>query len=393
MVLKYKGVKQQENNHEDERGDIEARVVADSISPEGVRLISIEGTMARYVLAELNTHRMFSRNSASSRAIPVHKQLARVLKSPYIPFEWGQNMPGMQAKELLPPEEAAKAERIWRHYIGHSVISVVNMTGGLKNIEDPELRRAIKREKLLRGRWLSRPLRHAKVHKQVANRLLEAGMHHTVLITATEWTNFLALRISENAQPDIRKFAQRVRDAIEDSTPKEIGYEEMHMPYVSIEGGYYDNYDPTTLKKVATAKAARLSYLNQEQEQRDLAAGKSMDDIVQKDVKLHDRLVGSGHMSTTEHTATPFSAADWELIRKFQAELPSEEHYLWKQLEFDANFRGWHQYRKSLPHESDYSHYSQDELFDAEEINKLFDAEEIRRSMGKIALDLSSASK
>ena len=91
----------------------EAKILADSISPDGVRLTTFEITFPRIVLAEFNTHRMFSRNSASSRAIPVKKMLKRVLENPYIPSTWGKNQRGMQAKEEVSPEEAKNAAEVW----------------------------------------------------------------------------------------------------------------------------------------------------------------------------------------------------------------------------------------------------------------------------------------
>ncbi len=88
-----------------------ARVVADSISPSGVRLTTIEAKMHRYVLAEFNTHRVFSRNSASSRAIPVAKQIAAVQDDPALPLEWGANKPGMQAAAPLQGEDLELAQK------------------------------------------------------------------------------------------------------------------------------------------------------------------------------------------------------------------------------------------------------------------------------------------
>src|SRR3954452_24195130 len=91
----------------------EAKVLADSVSPAGQRLTTLEATFPRFVLAEFNTHRVFSRNSASSRAIPVAKQLRRVLDDPYVPIEFGSNKPGMQAGPALAGANRDAAEREW----------------------------------------------------------------------------------------------------------------------------------------------------------------------------------------------------------------------------------------------------------------------------------------
>ena len=54
---------------------ISAEIIADTYCEfTDERVTTMEVTMHRFVLAEFNTHRVFSRNSASSRAIPVRKQ-------------------------------------------------------------------------------------------------------------------------------------------------------------------------------------------------------------------------------------------------------------------------------------------------------------------------------
>jgi thymidylate synthase ThyX len=75
----------------------EARIVADSTNAKGNRLTTMVVVFPRIVLAEFNTHRVFSRNSASSRAIPVEKMIAMVEEQPYVPEEWGSNQKGMPA--------------------------------------------------------------------------------------------------------------------------------------------------------------------------------------------------------------------------------------------------------------------------------------------------------
>src|SRR5580704_14193555 len=90
-----------------------ARVILDSLSPRGARLTTIEVTFWRPVLAEFNTHRQFSRNSASSRAIPVEKQLKRVLEDPSNPISWPCEQPGMQGGEELEGQDLEDAQKFW----------------------------------------------------------------------------------------------------------------------------------------------------------------------------------------------------------------------------------------------------------------------------------------
>ena len=173
------------------------RVLLDSISPIGVRLTTLEVTFPRFVLAEFNTHRQLSRNSASSRAVPTSKLIERVERDPVLPLEWGRNKAGMSASELLSAEEAQAAKCIW-----------------LQARDDAVLR--------------ARRLLELNVHKQELNRLLEPFLWHTVIVTATQWENFFELRCARNAQPEIREAALRMRDAIERSHPGRVALGEWH---------------------------------------------------------------------------------------------------------------------------------------------------------------------
>src|SRR3954470_20670742 len=87
----------------------DVKILADSRSPADYRLTTLEATFPRFILAEFNTHRSFSRNSASSRAIPITKQVRRVLEQPYVPIEFGSNQPGMQAGAALTGEAKREA--------------------------------------------------------------------------------------------------------------------------------------------------------------------------------------------------------------------------------------------------------------------------------------------
>src|ERR1035437_2254645 len=90
-----------------------ATVLADSISPDGVRLTTQEVTFPRIVLAEFNTHRVFTRNSSSSRAIPVEKMWRRVWDDPFFPVHWGKNQSGMSAREELSGWRLSLAMKLW----------------------------------------------------------------------------------------------------------------------------------------------------------------------------------------------------------------------------------------------------------------------------------------
>jgi hypothetical protein len=299
-----------------------ADVLADSRSPVGRRLSTLEVTFPRFVLAEFNTHRVLSRNSASSRAIPIVKQLRRVLDDPCVPLEFGTNQPGMQAGPALSGEAEAAAEREWLRARDDAVRRVLGLIASPEEIgaeADPrgELDRiepAIK-AKQQPAEWLN-------VHKQVANRLLEPFMWHTVIVTATEWDNFFNLRCHPDAQPEIRRAATEMRTALEASEPAELGEGEWHLPLVRPED-LAEGRPEQDLVRISAGRCARVSYLTHAGV-RDLDA----------DIELCERLLTSGHMSPLEHPARPMSADELE------------------ESEWSGNFRGWRQFRKTIRNEA-----------------------------------------
>lgn len=284
----------------------EAAVLADSISPDGVRLTTLVVNMPRFILAEFNTHRVFSRNSASSRAIPVKKRIKLIEDDPFVPIAFGKNQPGMQSSEDLDEMRGRVARLVW-------LLGSKNAVAIAQELSDLE------------------------VHKQFANRVLEPYSPHTVIVTATEWANFYALRIHPHAQPEINRCAESMLAAMEDSQPRYLGYGQWHLPLVDEEGADAD----LTLEeqiKVCTGRCARVSYLTH-----------GGDRDPSKDVGLHDTLLSHGHMSPPEHPARPMSREDIEKVLLSysgvtgvdRGDLDPTEH-------FSGNFRGWVQYRKTL---------------------------------------------
>jgi hypothetical protein len=73
---------------------VRARILLDSVSSAGIRLTTLEVEFPRYLLAEFNTHRQFSRNFRSSRAVPVERMLTEIEQHPFVPLYFGKNQPG-----------------------------------------------------------------------------------------------------------------------------------------------------------------------------------------------------------------------------------------------------------------------------------------------------------
>jgi thymidylate synthase ThyX len=265
-----------------------ARVLADSISALGVRLTTLEVTLPRIVLAELNTHRMFSRNSASSRAIPVEKVIDRVKRAPFVPEAFGENQRGMQSGESLDETRQIRARMAWLLALERAVDSAEMLVD-------------------------------VGVHKQWANRLLEPFMWQTCIVSATDWSNFFKLRLAPEAQPEIRRAAELMKQAMDESLPSMLLSHKWHLPLVSdadIDEVHSSSDNPVRdLCMVSAGRCARVSYLTHDG-RRDLAA----------DVELAERLSVDGHWSPFEHVARPGRDPN----------------------AYYGNFRGWTQFRKIL---------------------------------------------
>lgn len=272
------------------RKKITAKVIADSISPEGKRLTTMQVTFHRFILAEVNTHRMLTRSSASSRAIPVQRVLDRITATPFFAISWPVEQRGMQGGAEL---------------VGSDLLAAQDV---LEDIAQYTLERI--------QAYVEHVPPESRLHKSVLNRPLEWFSDHTALITATEWDNFFALRCNRLAQPEFRVVAELMEEALEQSVPERVQFGAWHTPYVDwaakeelLDAGL----DP---KAVSVGRCCRVSYLTQEGKRDPW-----------EDVNLCDRLLhpeeGPPHASPFEHVATP--AREGENVL--------------------GNFHGWHQYR------------------------------------------------
>ena len=267
---------------------IGAKIVADSMSANGQRITTMQLVYPRFIHSEFMTHRVFSRNASSSRAIPVEKIIRAIRETPAMPVSWGKNQKGMQAHENVDAETARQAEMIW-------------LQGAAKAIETAQA------------------LVDLGVHKQIANRVLEPWAHISVIVTATDWDNFFELRRHKDAQPEIHELADRMFEAMEGSTPTVLtdsGPDSWHLPYIKkgdwaavtawveqqfatqptqckVDYGTAENMTEHHVLLVSAARCARVSYLNHD--------GSNPD--IDKDISLANSLSSSQHWSPFEHQA------------------------------------------------------------------------------------------
>lgn len=293
---------------------ITAKIIADSISADGVRLTTLQLRYPRFIHAEELTHRVLetgpeivvpdglmydqnlSRNASSSRAVPVERLIQDVLRDTAMPIHWGKNQPGMQAREE------------------HDALVPVKINGF-----DPRVQMMSSKEAWLEARdaaiRFARAFAEAGYHKQIVNRLLEPFAHINVVVTATDWDNFFALRLHPDAQPEIHELARVMKEAMDASEPQRIDAFGWHLPYITWEDEDVMLGNFREMRLVSAARCARVSYLTHE--------GKKT--RVHDDLLLAQGLLADKHMSPFEHQATPAAGRH-------------------------ANFSGWRQYRTEIEH-------------------------------------------
>lgn len=242
----------------------EAKVIAHS-AHQGKEIVTFQLVYPRWVHGEVMTHRVFSRNSMSSRAVPVAKMLDQVRTSPAKPIRWGLNQPGMQATDQnLEGAALEKANEIWERVANACAEGAAELAAlGLA--------------------------------KQWANRPLEAFQWMRTIVTATEWDNFYALRCHPDAQPEFQHLAGLMRAAHEASTPEYLQVGQWHLPYVL---EHEKTLPLKDLRKVSAARCARVSYLTHD----------GQNPSIEADLALFDRLAAGKpiHASPLEHQATPY---------------------------------------------------------------------------------------
>lgn len=384
---------------------ITAKVVLDSLAPNGARITTFELTYPRLIHADLMTHRVFSRNAASSRAIPTKKKIERIRADCAKPSEWGSNQKGMVAGGPVDAESAWAANSIWEdacyealHYASilcgircatcGRIFDIKNTLGGA---DETDICPGGKCSPQLDGLALSAGgfdptiSRKLDLHKQVPNRILEPFDHITTVVTTTKLNNHWKLRLATDPEtgrplpdPTYYELATKWKAAFDVSVPRLLQVGEWHLPYIDLDADVTATHEwiqkdksrqvewwgkdiTPILKKVSVGRVARTSYMRQGQGN------------VAENMKLHDTLAANGHWSPFEAVATPiggikfktrdgsdpavcfFCCGDlgikfvtldqWDRLNTPLCKKCALGHVT------SGNFVGWHQYRKEFPGE------------------------------------------
>jgi thymidylate synthase ThyX len=293
---------------------ITAKIISDSYNEiHGTRLTTFELVYPRFIHGELMTHRMFSRNAASSRAIPIDKVIELVETTPAMPVHWGANQAGMQAKAEVSDIERAK--KVWLAARDSAVI-------------------------------YAKALRDAGLHKQIVNRVLEPYQLMKTIVTATDYNNWFWLRDHEDAQPEIAELAAVMCVEYTAHIPENLAIGEWHVPYVKTyrdshtnERFYLDEHDKyitmEEARMISASCCAQVSY-------------RKNDGSLEKASMVFDRLINSVpvHASPVEHIATPI---DSESFAGDYLDIEGVTHINKNNVPYSGNLRGWIQFRQLIP--------------------------------------------
>ena len=257
-------------------------ILADSVSPCGNRITTFQLKFWRPLLAEINTHRSFSRNASSSRAQSFEKRIDQVLNDTALPSHWNAEQPGMSGGEEF--------DQKTKDFINLKIRQLAGLTAGFLEEVNHEVKTKTGKE----------------IHKQYLNRYLEPFTYTNQVLTATDWDNFFKLRMAEDAQPEFKDLATEIFYQLDEHIPTATG---IHLPYITEEE--LNEYGLDTCKKIAVARCARVSYRPY--------GGKY---LIEKDLELYQRLWMSGHYSPFEHVAVAdrnggrfFNLKGWRSLR------------------------------------------------------------------------------
>lgn len=320
--------------HPKSNGQMQVEVILASISPDNVPLYTIRLRYPRVIHSEIMTHRVFSRNARSSRAVPVKTMLNEVRNTPYVPWHWGQNQSGMQAEE----ECNTTVSVLQQQYDSTFSKELISRSEAWLEAADTATN-------------IAEAFMNAGYHKQNPNRLLEPFAYIDTLITATEWENFLWLRDHHAAEPHLQDLAQMVGLALNECKLIQLKPGEWHTPYITDEDRehaltLFDHINSVDeiqwLNAISAARCARISYKPFDG-----------DASYEKEISRYQQLIESDrvHASPVEHQATPDNQVGEISYGEYEG-YSGKTEFIWANSHLHGNLYGWIQNRKLIPGEA-----------------------------------------
>ena len=296
---------------------------------DGVRLTTMEWTYPRIVLAEVDTHRMLSRNSASSRAIPREKIIEQVMTNPFIPDVFPINGKGMQPGGYVSKkDDPERYDRMLYKWLKSRDDAVANAEDMMED----------------------------GMHKQIVNRILEAYQWTTTVITATDWNNMWAQRVHPDAQREFQIIATIAYREYMKSTPKYLQAGLWHTPYIDWDDtaaaqSYALNNGvdyQSLINQMSASRAAAVSY-HRQGDKREVAPLLSVFERLTGGASQKER---PGHWSPLEHVARPLTDTDSYMVERKPNGMGGITYYDTPALGRSGNFQGYYQMRKQYSTEN-----------------------------------------
>lgn len=284
-----------------------AKVITDSVSQYGDRLATLHLRYPRLMHADFMTHRVFSRNASSNRAMPTVTVINNIDTDLVLPLKYYKNQKGMFGSDFLDEFSILKCEEL------------------IKKLWIETKNTVLELDKLT-------------LHKQNKNRYLEPFQHIDVLLTTTEFDNFFNLRTALDAQPEIIQLALQIKESLQKSSPILLQENEWHLPFITEMEKLKFNIE--ILKKLSSSRCSRISYLKHDK----------TNPSVEEDIEQYNSLYLNKHMSPFEHPARPMSSQEEELSTFLYRKIKSnpEISKTFNNPYFFANHRGWVPLRREL---------------------------------------------
>jgi hypothetical protein len=292
------------------KAEVLAHSIANVGTPYKVEAMTMRLVMPRIILAEFNTHRAFSKNTSSSRAVPIMRMLKHVLRNMFFPVYWGSAKPGMQAGEELKGFRLNLAKGIWQA-AGYTAVGAA---------------------------WM---LNKVGLHKQITNRLIENFSYITVVMTTTDLWNFINLRLHSDAQPEMYELAKHMITAYEQSSPRVLRHGEWHLPMIS--ESELEKFGIEDSRLISAARCAATSYVTVDGKEITPDRARAITQKLMQSSQLH--------ASPFEHQLTPDKVVriDYRLNGSKQKYTTAD---IWARPDLHGNTTGFIQLRKLLPNES-----------------------------------------